>query len=61
MMDYANATLPHSSTGFALIELEMGYLPHTSFDWDRPTGLQTVREKLSYEEAQKYVKCLEKA
>ena len=60
-MDYANATLPHSSTGFAPIELEMGYLPRTSFDWDRPTGLQTVREELSQEEAQQYVKRLEQA
>jgi transposase InsO family protein len=61
IMDYAGATLPHSSTGFAPIELEMGYLPRTSFDWDRPTGPQTVREKLSREEAQQYVKRLEQA
>jgi hypothetical protein len=33
----------------------MGYLPRTSFDWDRPTGPQTAREKLSHEEAQQYV------
>jgi hypothetical protein len=32
MMDYAGATLPHSSTGFALIEIEIGYLPYTSFN-----------------------------
>ena len=32
MMDYAQATLPHSSTGFAPIQIEMGYLPQTSFD-----------------------------
>ena len=32
MMDYANTTLLHSSTGFALIELEIRYLPCTSFD-----------------------------
>src|SRR5271156_2516297 len=61
MMDYAGATLPHSSTGFSSIELEMGYLPRTSFDWDRPTGPQTVREELSQEEAQQYVKRLEQA
>ena len=61
MMDYAGATLPHSSTGFAPIELEMGYLPRTSFDWDRLTDPQTVREKLSQEEAQQYVKRLEQA
>jgi len=33
MMDYAQATLPHDSTGYAPIQLEMGYLPRTSFDW----------------------------
>jgi hypothetical protein len=60
-MDYAQATLPYNSTGFAPIQLEMGYLPRTSFDWDRPEGPQTVREKLSYEEAQQYAKRLEEA
>jgi hypothetical protein len=39
----------------------MGYLPRTSFDWERPEGPQTVREKLSYEEAQQYAKRLEEA
>jgi hypothetical protein len=47
-MDYAYATLPHDSTGFALIE---GYLPRASFDWNRATDLQTVREKLSLKKA----------
>ena len=61
MMDHAQATLPHESTGFALIELEMGYLPRTSFDWNRPTSPQTVREKLSRQEAQQYAKRLESA
>ena len=61
MMDYAQATLPHDSTGFAPIQVEMGYLPRTSFDWNRPTGPQTVREKLSRQEAQEYVKRLESA
>ena len=61
MMDYAQATLPHDSTGFAPIQLEMGYLPCTSFDWDRPMGPQTVCERLSYKEAQQYIKHLEQA
>jgi len=61
MMDYAHATLPHDSTGFAPIELEMGYLPRTSFDWNRPTDPQTVWEKLSWQEAQQYAKRLESA
>jgi hypothetical protein len=61
MMDYAQAITPHDSTGFAPIQLEMGYLPCASFDWDKPTGPQTMHEKLSYEEAQKYIKRLEQA
>ena len=52
MIDYTNVTLPYSSIGFAPIELEMGYLPRTSFDWDRPIEPQTIWEKLSREEAQ---------
>jgi len=60
-MDYAQATLPHNSTGFAPIQLEIGYLPQTSFNWDRLKGPQTVREKLSYKEAQQYAKRLEEA
>ncbi len=58
-MDYAQATLPHDSTGLAPIQLEMGYLPRTSFDWNRLEELRIVREKLSREEAQQYVKRLE--
>jgi hypothetical protein len=61
MMDYAHATLLPDSTGFAPIQLEMGYLPRTSFDWERPIGPQIVREKLSHEEAQQYAKRLEEA
>jgi hypothetical protein len=61
MMDYTTATLPNDSIGLALTQVEMGYLPRTSFDWDRPTEPMTVREKLSQEEAQQYVKRLESA
>ena len=61
IMDYAQATLPHNSTGFASTQLEMGYLPHTSFDWDQPRGPLTVRENLSRNEAQQYVRRLEGA
>ena len=60
-MDYAQATLPYSSTRFAPIQLEIGYLPRTSFDWSKPEEPQTVRERLSCEEAQQYVKRLEEA
>jgi len=60
-MDYAQATLPHNSTGFAPIQLEIGYLPYISFNWERTEGPRTVREKLSYKEAQHYAKRLEEA
>ena len=60
-MDYAQATLPYNSTGYALIQLEMGYLLCTSFNWDWPTGLQTVCKALSQEEAYKYTKQLQEA
>jgi len=39
----------------------MGYLPYISFDWERTEGPRTVREKLSYKEAQHYAKRLEEA
>ena len=50
-MDYTQVTLPHDSTRFAPIQLEMGYLPHISFDWNRPKGPLTIYEKLSHKEA----------
>jgi hypothetical protein len=64
LVDYAQATLPHDSTGYAPIQLELGYLPRTSFDWDQQ-GIYgdlrkvTVREKLSIEEARKYAERLQ--
>jgi transposase InsO family protein len=59
IMDYTQATLPHDSTGYAPIQLEMGYLPRTSFDWTQPDPYSSVREKLSTEEAREYVKRME--
>ena len=61
LIDYAQATLPYNSIGFAPIQLEMGYLPYISFNWERTKGPQTVREKLSYKEAQHYAKRLKEA
>ena len=62
IMDYAQATLPHSSTGFAPIQIKLGYLPRTSFNWDQPTQEPlTVHEKLSREDAQRYTRRLEEA
>src|SRR6266487_5774194 len=61
MIDYAQATLLHNLTRFVSIQLEIRYLPYTSFDWDRPIGPQTIHKRLSYEEAWQYVKHLEQA
>jgi transposase InsO family protein len=61
IMDYAQATLPHDSTGYAPIQLEMGYLPRTSFDWTQPEPYSSVREKLSTEEAREIAGRLESA
>ena len=49
-MDYAQVTLPHNFTGFAPIQLKMGYLLYTSFDWNRLKGPLTIHEKLSHKE-----------
>jgi transposase InsO family protein len=59
IIDYAQATLPYDSTGYAPIQLEMGYLPCTSFDWTQPEAYRSVREKLSTEEARKFAKRME--
>jgi hypothetical protein len=61
LMDYAQATLPHDSTGYALIQLEIGYLPRTSFDWNLTDDLRTAREILSRDEARKYAERLQDA
>ena len=62
VMDYAQATLPHDSTGYAPIQLEMGYMPRTSFDWEPVTdGLQSARNTLSRDEARKYTERLQDA
>ena len=60
-MDYAQATLPHDSTGYALIQLEMGYLLCTSFDWTQLEPYSSVQEKLSTEEAREIAGHLESA
>ena len=54
IIDYAQATLPHDSTGLAPIQVELGYLPCTSFDWTQPEPYHSAREKLSTEEAREY-------
>jgi hypothetical protein len=56
MIDYAQATLPHESIGLSPFQVEFGYEPRTSFDWDRPATDKplTAREKLNIDEAQAF-------
>lgn len=61
LMDYAQATLSQDSTGYAPIQLEMGYLPRTSFDWVRKDEPRTARESLSRDEARTYAGRLQEA
>jgi len=56
VMDYAQATLPHDSTGLAPFYIEFGYEPRTSFDWNQSTVPATARERLNREEAQQFAR-----
>jgi len=56
IIDYAQLTLPYNSIGMSLFKLIYGYKLRTSFNWDRPIGPVTARERLSYEEAQTFAK-----
>jgi len=61
IMDYAQATLPHDSTGLSPFHIEFGYEPRTSFDWNRPTEPATARERLNQEEAQQLARRMHNA
>ena len=52
-MDYAQATLLQDSTTLPLIQVELGYVLRTSFNWSRPVTdeLVSVRKQLSRDEA----------
>jgi transposase InsO family protein len=54
MIDYAQATLPHESTGLSPFQIEFGYEPRTSFDWNRPKEPATPRERLNRDEALRF-------
>jgi transposase InsO family protein len=51
LMDYAQFTLPHSSTGMSPYEMLNGHLPRTSFDWHAPTAPLNTTAELSQERA----------
>ena len=57
-MDFAQAVLPHESTGMSPFELEFGYPPRMHFDWEERTKepSQTPRETLSRTTAQEFAK-----
>ncbi len=54
-MDFAQAIVPHESTGLSPSQIELGYQPRMSYDWEERTkdfSKVTAREKLNREEAQ---------
>ncbi len=52
MIDFAAATLQHESTGLSPFQVEFGYEPRTSFDWQPFTGKDIpATEKLNREQA----------
>ena len=54
--NYTQATLPHDSTGLSPFQVEFGYEPRTSFDWNKPTELATPRERMNQNEAKKFAR-----
>src|SRR5258708_10186575 len=63
IIDYAQATLPHESIGLSPFQVEFGYEPRTSFDWDRPVTDKPLaaREKLNIDEAQAFSRLMQDA
>jgi hypothetical protein len=56
IMDYAQATLLQDSTTLPPIQVELGYVPRTSFDWSRPATDEpvSVRKQFSRDEAVRF-------
>jgi hypothetical protein len=53
-MDFAQATLPHESTGLSPFEIENRYKAHTHFDWEaRTKEFKSPQERLNRKEAQR--------
>jgi len=61
VMDFAQAALPHDSTGLAPFYIEFGYEPRTSFDWTPPSAPANARERINREEAQQLAKRMHNA
>ena len=60
MMDYAQFTLLHATTGLSGFEIVDGYAPRTSFDWQLPKP-STPREELNQKKAQQIARRMEEA
>jgi len=50
-MDYAQLTLPHESIGMSPFELNYGYAPSTSYNWDRPQEPATACKAVNINKA----------
>jgi hypothetical protein len=50
-MDYAQLILPYESLSISPFELNYGYVPSTSYNWDRLQGLVTVCEEVNIADA----------
>ena len=61
LMDYAQFTLPHSSTGMSPYEMLNGHLPCTSFDWQAPTEPTSATAELSQQRAKELATWMNKA
>jgi len=56
-MDWAQAILPHDTTGLSPYEIEFGHQPTHHWDWEERTKTSpTAREQKSREEAQSYAR-----
>lgn len=54
-MDFAQAVLPHESTGLSPMEIETGYPPRMSYDWEERTRhFVNPTEELNREHAQEW-------
>lgn len=60
MMDFAAAALPQESTGLSPFQVEFGYEPRTSFDWEpRVREPVPATERLNREQAQQMARRME--
>ena len=56
IMDYAQATLLHDSTGLSPFQVKFGYEPRTSFDWNKLAEPATPKERMNRNEAREFAR-----